>query len=236
MLERTIHRFIPKNRSTGSFVHRVITTSCVLFLWSHPTAAETTSACFSMKDGVARQECYEAVAQQRNREGSEKTTAAEIAAADLAASGATSRWEVMNSTSPLDDSPVSIAAVFSDNMLPPIYGHSEQARIAIRCAENKTSVFIDFGEHFMASIQGYGRVSARVDDRKAVRLNTTESTDHHALGLWSGAKAIPFVKGMFGGQSLYVEATPFNEAPLSLTFHITGVEDAVGQIRKDCGW
>jgi type VI secretion system protein VasI len=56
------------------------------------------------------------------------------------------------------------------------------------------------------------------------------------MGLWSGGQAIPLIKQMFGRKNFLVQATPFNESPLTLDFDIIGVEEAVKGLRTACDW
>ncbi|RYF35466.1 MAG: hypothetical protein EOO38_28875 [Cytophagaceae bacterium] len=88
----------------------------------------------------------------------------------------------------------------------------------------------------MSSLQGAGRVTFRVDNQKAETKNFEESNDHEALGLWSGGSSIPWIKSLFGGDRMYVEATPYSESRISDFFPIAGLEESVTPLREACGW
>lgn len=147
------------------------------------------------------------------------------------------RWRVTSETSPMDDSKTVVAILQSTSMVPGKYGGpSGQAEIALRCMENTTAVIFSVNDYFLADIQGYGVVEYRIDDKKAAKINTQESTDNMALGLWSGKRAIPFIKGLYGGEKLTLRITPFNESPITMDFDMKGVEDATKELRAACGW
>jgi len=88
----------------------------------------------------------------------------------------------------------------------------------------------------MSDLEGRGTVTYRIDTAKAQKKEFTESTDHEALGLWNGGSAIPWIKAMFGGARMYVEATPFSESAVSDFMPISGLEEAIKPLRESCGW
>ncbi len=147
----------------------------------------------------------------------------------------TGRWSIRTSTNAIDDSKIVLVStnrsvVGSDN-----YGNSITASVLLRCMENTTSLILNTSE-FMSDTQGFGRVDFRVDDKKAQRLNMIGSTDNRALGLWNGRRSIPVIKSMFDGEKLTLRFTPYNENPITATFNIQGVENAVAELRETCNW
>lgn len=207
-----------------------------------PSQAQT-SDCYSMRDLSARHVCYLAVARQRDPNGDLEAGAMALAEADRKAAAdlgkgrpPASVWSMTSSKDPLDDSTRVVLQVISDSELPPRFGNVQFATLTLRCDQNTTAAYFTFGDYFMADIQGYGRINLRVDDKKATHINARESTDHSSLGLWSGSKAIPFIKSLLGGDSLYIEVTPFNENPLATTFTISGLDLSIGKLRDACHW
>src|SRR5690606_23149510 len=102
--------------------------------------------------------------------------------------------------------------------------------------ENSTNVHISFAEHFMADLQGGGRVTYRIDDQRAKTRNFRESNDHSVLGLWGGGNSIPWLRELFGSERLVVRATPFNESAVEGEFNITGLEEVIKPLREACNW
>lgn len=150
---------------------------------------------------------------------------------------ATGNWEVKSDVSALDDSKSVFVSLSSENQIPTVYTLSSgPAILLLRCQEGTTSVLFGFMDHFMADIQGYGRIDFRIDAAKGSRLSAEADTSNKFLGLWSGKRAIPFIKSLFGAKKLLIRATPFNEAPLEVTFNVTNTEPAVAELRKACRW
>jgi type VI secretion system protein VasI len=149
---------------------------------------------------------------------------------------ATGSWAVEIEQSALDDSRRVILSLESNEPIRARHGQAQPATLFVRCEENTTSLFIHFAGHFMSDNRGGGRIDYRIDDRSPARVDARESNNNMALGLWRGGSAIPFLRDLFGGQSLYVRATPFNESRVEATFAITGLEDAIRPLREACNW
>lgn len=148
-----------------------------------------------------------------------------------------SKWDVSESVSRIDDSKSVTLYLTSDDTFPGKYSRGrESATLIVRCLENTTSAYFRFGDHFLADIEGYGRITYRIDDAEARTESFRESTDHKALGLWRGGQAIPFIKRMMEGDAMVVRATPYNESSITTTFTIAGLSDAVVPLREACGW
>lgn len=148
-----------------------------------------------------------------------------------------SQWLLRTETSALDDTTSVFLNVFSEENLRSRFGRGGPARLTVRCVENTTSVILHFGGLFMADSGTYGQVAYRVDDAPAGSIQMSESTNNEALGLWRGGQAIPFIRQqLFGGESLFVRATPFSESPVEMRFDISGLEEVIAPLREACNW
>jgi type VI secretion system protein VasI len=147
------------------------------------------------------------------------------------------RWVITSDKSALDDSVSVYVSLDSTTRIPAQYqSYTLPATLLLRCQEGSTAVLFGLGDHFMADIQSFGRIDYRIDDRKASHLSTLADTSNKFLGLWSGKRAIPFIKSLFDGSKLVARITPFNESPFEVTFDITGTKTAVADLRKACKW
>ncbi len=144
-------------------------------------------------------------------------------------------WTAIEEKSKIDDSSNVFIATSSKDPLPGRYGQKGRARITIACREGKTNLWVTFGGHFMSDYQ-FGTVTYRVDKRPAKKRHMRKSTDHQALGLWSAGETIPFAKELFGGASLFFEATPHSESAVTAEFDISGLEQAIQPLAKACKW
>ncbi|UXZ55808.1 type VI secretion protein [Halomonas sp. 7T] len=147
-----------------------------------------------------------------------------------------SEWNVSEQTSPIDDSKTVVLRTTAIEAIAGRFGRDSRPNLILRCHENKTVMYFGFEQHHMADIQGYGRVTLRVDQQNAVTRNMKASTDSKALGLWNGGQSIPVIRSMFDGDVLTVRATPFSESPITVQFPIAGLEEAISPLREACNW
>jgi len=112
---------------------------------------------------------------------------------------------------------------------------SNYITLVIACRENTTSLWFNFGGLFMSDLNN-GKIDYRIDKRKPGAKNFRESNNHEALGLWSGSSSIPFIKQLFGAQTLLIRATPHSESAVTGEFKIGGLEYAIKPLREACSW
>lgn len=197
----------------------------ILFVSSTPfhlIYAEEFIDCAKIENDLDRLSCYDKVSGREEKVESVEST---------------SKWNVRTSKSDFKDTTDVAMTLQSENDVGcgAIYG-SRPITLVLRCKENTTSAYLSTHCHLASSFGGYDKVEYRIDDKKAKTRSMDESTDSSALGLWSGRKAIPFVKELFGGEKLLVRFTPYGESPVTATFDITGIEEDVKQLRKECNW
>lgn len=148
-----------------------------------------------------------------------------------------SEWVVNTKVSPLTDQKGIYAHLESATEIFCRWSKGSKAYLTLRCHENVTAATISTECHMVSSpYNDYGKVHYRVDDHPAKTANMQESTDNRSLGLWSGGKAIPFIKQLLGGQKLIVQFTPFNENTVTAEFNISGVDAAIKDLREQCKW
>ena len=195
-------------------------------------AKEDIRRCSAIVDSVKRLECFDRVANKIQSEANASATERLL----VETPEQNSAWRVSISQSKVDDS---TTVVLSSDALETVSGRfNRTARplFVLRCQENTTAAFINFDGLHMADHRGYENVTFRVDKNKAFTRAMRTSTNKQALGLWSGGSAIPFIRGLFGGKVLLVQATPFNESPVTFQVNISGLEEAIAPLRKACNW
>lgn len=141
----------------------------------------------------------------------------------------------MDSSALTDEKSVFLQLDSNDNIRAK-FGAVGPATLLLRCMENTTAAIFRFNDHHMADLQSYGVIEYRLDKEQMSKIRTQESTDNKALGLWSGAKAIPFAKSLLGHETLILRATPFGESPIISTFDIRGIDSAITELRETCNW
>ena len=148
-----------------------------------------------------------------------------------------SAWEVQVRTSKITNSKdVILYTVSPDKVLCRL--RQVEVRLMIRCQEGKTSLYLATNSCHMASSEyhTWGHVTHRIDAEKAATVHMDASTDHAALGLWSGERAIPLIKKLLGKKTLTVRMVPFSESPVTATFNVSGIEKAIQPLRQACKW
>jgi type VI secretion system protein VasI len=186
----------------------------------HPVFADVSN-CTSIESSIDRLECYDKEAGY-----SPKPSVALTGAGD---------WLVRTETSKIDDSTnVFLSLVSEDHTSCRFKPNAHSIHIA--CRENTTSLWIGFGECFMSSVQGKGRVTYRLDTDSAKNRNFRESNNNMALGLWDGGQSIPFIKEMLGHEKMFVRATPFSDSAVSAEYKISGLDEAIEPLREACNW
>lgn len=187
-------------------------------------AVDKPESCAAIDDGGERLVCYDSIFRT-------KTTV------DTPPTGTPTKWQVTTAQSKIDDSKGVFLYIESDDDIPGKYGGQRaKASMVIRCMEGTTAMTLQFADHFMADNNGYGDVTFRVDDKKAITKGLDESTDNSALGLFNGGSSIPFIRSLFGANRLIVRATPFNESALTVTYSIAGLEETIKPLRETCKW
>lgn len=143
-------------------------------------------------------------------------------------------WEVTRTKSPVDDSPTVFVERQSDDRHVGRWSHkSGHLSLMLQCREGQTAVGIRFAGNFMATGNGHGAVTTRVDERPAEERGWDVSTDHEWMMLMDG-DAITFIRSLQGAKSLFVRATPYSESMVSGRFTLAGLDKHVGELAKAC--
>lgn len=147
-----------------------------------------------------------------------------------------SEWQTRLETSAMTDQTNVYMSLLSEEVVNCGW-ETQKTTLLVRCRENTTSVIFSTGCHMTSSdYSNYGDVTYRLDDGLAQTIGFRESTNNRSLGLWRGAKAIPFAKEMLGKDRLIARMTPYGENAFTATFNISGLEAEIGPLRDACGW
>ena len=186
-------------------------------------AKAADSDCIRVENDLERLACYD-----RDSGRAPEVTATPSAADD---------WFVQTSTSALTDEVSVMLSVFSEEAFDCSLRKAKQATMYVRCNENTTALVVHTGCHMTSSeYNNYGDVTYRLDEQRAKTVAMSESTNNMSLGLWSGGKSIPLIKSMFGKSRMIIRMTPFGDNPITVTFNISGLENAAVPLRKACNW
>jgi type VI secretion system protein VasI len=192
--------------------------------------------CTAVPDDTQRLACYDAAAAAS--EASRVARVSEAAAAVRLDVPVVAKWRVRKEKSAMIDTTDIFMEVSSEGShVCRAYGNApSKIYFMARCMENTTSVIVYGDCHVASGFQGYGEVTYRIDDEEARDEAFEASTDNSALGLWSGGRAIPFLKDLLDKDQIIVRFTPFNMSPVEATFNIRGIADAIKPLREACSW
>lgn len=214
-------------------------------------------ACTKISDPISRLTCYDqwagkelgaiiisdslppgVVTADTANAAKEALAAAEPATeASEPATKTTGNWVLSVNKSAMEDTTDAIADISAgENVQCASFGEASPIHLTLRCMENTTAMMIGGNCHLASGFQGYGKVTYRLGDSKAKSRNFEVSTDNTVLGLWNGGSAIPMIKEMLGNEKMIVRFTPFSMSPVEVEFDISGIDNAVADIRKSCAW
>ncbi|GAA5075700.1 hypothetical protein GCM10023209_23970 [Roseibacterium beibuensis] len=145
-------------------------------------------------------------------------------------------WEIVEVVPPVGSQNALVMSSPSFQDLPGIFARSAPAELVLSCLENTTQFEVRFGENFMSDVGDYGTLIYKVDDQAPVSLEADVSANNRALGLFTGAEAIPLIRGLFEHERLLVSATSFTGRTLNASFSIEGLETAIEPLRTLCNW
>lgn len=122
----------------------------------------------------------------------------------------------------MDDSKIA-AAVLTTNDDP-------RSGLVARCKHNTTEVFIVWGAYLGTDPT---QVTHRVDGGVIRAEKWGVSTDGTATFT---RQPVDFLKTLIGKKELVVRVTPYDAGPKTLTFDLSGTNDALKGIRSLCNW
>lgn len=120
----------------------------------------------------------------------------------------------------------------STNTYPNAIGTLEHATLWLRCQDNTTSVILAFNNYISDSQM----VKYRFDEGSVQMIAMDTAAGGDGLGLWSGAKSIPFIKSMFGKEKLVIAFDSYSSRNIELSFDITGIKSRISNLATECNW
>lgn len=200
----------------------LFTLSLLVTTWQTAFSA-TTDDCSKIKTDTERLSCYDKIFKPDQKSADTESQEEEKKG-----------WIIRKETSKIDDSISYYLILFSDDFIDE--SEKEHGAIAIACPKKTTTIIFDTGENYLVDNGDYDRVTYRLDKEKAKTIPMEVAKGHKAIGLWSGAKSIPFIKEMFGHDKMVVQITPYQKGPVTMEFSISGLEEAIKPIREECKW
>ena len=127
-------------------------------------------------------------------------------------------WIMVEDQDPMNDSPQVVTGLEEDG-----------ATLYVGCVDGRTNVLIRWDEYL--GMDTAVTVTHRLPPKPAVRaswLRGGEST--------VAPDPIALLREMVAGTELVVRTTPYMSGPVTVTFDLTGAEEAIGKVAEACGW
>lgn len=137
-------------------------------------------------------------------------------------------WLVREDKSKIDNTPIIIMTLRSNEEVRNGHGGSERPVFVIRCKEGKTDGFVETG-HMLDN----ENVTIRLDNEKAYSLRMLEAAGGKALFF---PNAIANIKKLWKHGKMVFRFTPFNSGAREVTFNIGGLEQEITPLRQACRW
>ncbi len=114
----------------------------------------------------------------------------------------------------------------------PVTGRADKSvDLILRCKDHKIEAYIVWDE-YMGSDDVTLKV--RIGKTKAGEYLWGISTDHKAT--FCPGSAVEFVRKLLHADTLAVEATPYDENPITAVFDLKGIEETEAALRNVCPW
>lgn len=207
----------------------------ILNLMIAPAASAEESKfenCHEMSTDYIRLMCYDKetgyTKPQKNEPVQQPEAKIEQKQANVA-SGA--QWRYAEEKSALDARKDVWLSVSSKNTEPNSIGSPIRATLWARCMENKTNLFIGF-DSYTTDDQN---VRYKIGDGSIKKQWMQTMRGGDGIGIWSGSKAIPFIKNLLDQQILVIAYDTYN-GPVEFTFDISGLKARIEPLATECGW
>lgn len=103
--------------------------------------------------------------------------------------------------------------------------------LIIRCSNGATELFINWRDYLGSDPP---RVTTRIGDTPAETDLWDLSTSNDAT--FYPGRDVGYIRSMFGETTFVAQTQPYNEGNVTAVFNITGIEDALVNVREACSW
>lgn len=138
------------------------------------------------------------------------------------------KWKIRDSRNPLDDTRT-VALILDSDTGKPRFG--DDISLVLRCKSKKTQIYINWSD-FLGTDSA--QVTYRIGSDKATVSDWGLSSDNKA-SFYPG-EPVAFINALLRQNILVAQVTPYSESPLTATFDLTGLANAVKPLREACGW
>ena len=194
----------------------------LIFIIVSPAIAETPvdfkkemAKCAAIENSVERLAAYDKLAEKMGIAGPKSTVVTGMG-----------KWKLRIDVSPIDDSKSYFLYLKSEDSVVGMFGNSSKPLLCIRYREGELEAFIGYNT-FIASMGT--SVTTRIDKRQATTTSWSTSTDGNMV---FAPEVKPFIETLMEAHTLVVRSTRHAGNPLTVSFDVTGLKEAIKPINE----
>lgn len=182
------------------------------------TLEKQIASCAAITSHLERLECYDQLARKHslNQPQSKPVSTTGVG-----------KWRTRDTTNPIDDSRTVVLTLAADGQRSRF---GEEIRLVLRCQSNETEVYINWND-FLGS---EAMVTTRIGAAKATTSRWGLSTDKKAS--FYPDNPVTLIQALLDQSTFVAQVTPYAESPVTATFDLTGLAEAVKPLRQTCQW
>lgn len=218
-----------KNFSIGFVAAFVAST----FAIQQVSAAET-DPCHGLSVKDERLACYDEATgfEERPEVAAEVSDEASSDEPEVEVSPSGQQWVYSDEESALDGRKDVWLRLTSSNTEPNNIGNQERATLWLRCMGNKTNVLVDFNSYTTDA----QNVRYKFDDGKLQKVWMETIRGGDGVGIWSGRRAIPFIRQMFDKDAMVLAYKSYSNENLEFSFDVSGLRQRIDPLAESCNW
>ena len=137
-------------------------------------------------------------------------------------------WVTNVSKSKIDDSETVVLDLTSPDAIT-VHLDATFPRLILRCAQGEASVFINWDAYLGLNETS---VLTRLDKEPAQTSTWSLSTDNKST--FAPGNGADFIKDLLSHKVLVAQVTPYDESPVTVSFPLEGLDNAVKPLQEDC--
>lgn len=141
------------------------------------------------------------------------------------------QWRLTSEGSALEERTDIWLSLRSNNTEPNAIGTATYATLWVRCMENKTNLLIGFNRYTSDNQS----VRYKLDDQPISKHWMETMRGGEGIGIWTGGKAIPFIRRMFGRDDMVIAYETYS-GPVEFVFDISGLRQRIDPLANACSW
>ena len=192
---------------------------CASSVFAQTDIKRECAKCAAIAGDAERLACFDALARSLGA-GAPKAIA-------IAGRG---KWRVREEHSPIDDRRNVYLTLDAEIPIANSLGQSVTPTLWIRCSENATNVFIDFGVYLGIDETV---LMTRLDAEEAQWTKWNISTNHQAV---FSPEYVATAREFMHHSKLLVQVTPYGENAVMTSFDLRGIDEAIKPLQEACSW